>query len=472
MIFSSLTFMYIFLPALLLAFFIPKSDSARRAVLILFSLLFYAWGEPVYVFLMIFTVAFNFVFGLLIDSYGLDARDRLKRKLWLITAVAVNLGILSVYKYTGFLADTINVVLGTSLPSPNLTMPIGISFFTFQAMSYVADVYRRDTAVQRSFGRLLLYVSLFPQLIAGPIVRYKDIADQLDNMKVRPYDLNDGIFRFSVGLSKKILIADSCAAAVSSLYGMSEVTLIGRWAGALFYAMQIYYDFSGYSDMAIGLGRMFGFKFLENFDHPYASSSATEFWRRWHMSLGSFFRDYVYIPLGGNRRHHIRNILVVWFLTGLWHGASWNFVLWGLFYGVLLIFEKKFFLSFLERLPRAASACVSRVYFIFITLFGFALFYFESDTFRSLGYLFGIGIDSVSSIFTTSVIFDNLVLLAAAIILAYPVVPSIRRFAERRLGVSYVARRYFTSAATLVLIAVSTVRMVGNTYSPFIYWNF
>ncbi len=469
MIFSSLPFMYFFLPALLIAFFIPKKNSTRRAALILFSLLFYAWGEPLYVFLMIFTVAFNYLFGLLISSYG---KDDTKRKMWLIAAVAVNLGILSFYKYTGFAADTINSLFRVSIPSPELTMPIGISFFTFQAMSYVVDVYRGDTEVQRSFGRLLLYVSLFPQLIAGPIVRYKDIADELDDMRVRPYDLNDGIFRFSVGLAKKILIADNCAAAVSSLYGTSEITLLGRWMGALFFALQIYYDFSGYSDMAIGLGRMFGFKFLENFDHPYASSNATEFWRRWHMSLGTFFRDYVYIPLGGNRKRHIRNILVVWLLTGLWHGASWNFVLWGLFYGILLIFEKKFFLSFLEKLPKTISLIISRIYFIFITGFGFALFYFETDTFKSLGYLFGIGVSSASSLFTVSIIFENLILLAAGILFSYPVVPLLRRAIEKRFGVSYVVRRYYTSFISILLISVSTVRMVGDTYSPFLYWNF
>jgi len=468
MVFSHPFFVYAFLPTLIAVFFLFKSNAARRTVLVAFSLLFYGWGEPVYVFLMVLTVGFDYIFGRLIDSY----KEQRMRKLWLVCAIAVNLSVLAYFKYTGFAAETFNFIFRTNIPVPQLIMPIGISFFTFQAMSYVIDVYRGDTEVQMSFSRLLLYVSLFPQLIAGPIVRYKDIALQLDDMRVRPFDICEGIYRFATGVAKKLLIADTCFAAVGALYATSTVTVVGRWAGALFFTLQIYYDFSGYSDMAIGLGRMFGFRFLENFNYPYASKSATEFWRRWHMSLGTFFRDYVYIPLGGNRRLHLRNILVVWFLTGLWHGASWNFVLWGIFYGVLLIFEKKFFLSFIGKLPKLASEVISRIYTAFITVFGFAIFYFTDNLWSSLGYLFGIGVDSFSDIFAKSIIVDNLNLLIVGIVFAFPIIPAVTGYFKKRFRISYETRRYVMTAVSLILILISTVRMIGDTYSPFLYWNF
>ena len=470
MVFSHPFFVYAFLAALFVAFFVSKRNTVRRGVLIAFSLVFYGWGEPIFVFLMICTVGFDYLYGRLIASY--DDEDNGMRKLWLTLAVITNLGVLAFFKYTGFIVETLNVLPFVNFPVPKISMPIGISFFTFQALSYVIDVYRGDTPVQKSFSRLLLYVSLFPQLIAGPIVRYKDIEAQLDDMHVKPFQFNDGIYRFAVGCAKKLLIADSCFAAAESLYALPDVTFAGRWMGAVFFALQIYYDFSGYSDMAIGLGKMFGFEFMENFKHPYASKSATEFWRRWHISLGTFFRDYVYIPLGGNRKHHIRNILIVWFLTGLWHGASWNFVLWGMFYGVLLILEKKWLLGAFERMNKYLSAVLSRVYTAFITVFGFALFYFTDNTAKSLGYLFGIGVDGFSDIFSTSIVMDNLNLLIFGIIFAYPIVPKIVKTFTQHVKVSYEARRYVMTVVSLALIAVSTVRMIGDTYSPFLYWNF
>ncbi len=470
MVFSHPFFVYGFLPLLFLCYYIAKSDGTRRAILILFSLVFYAWGEPVYVFLMIFSVAFNYLFGRLIDLYR---RNRFMKKLWLVLAVILNLGILVFFKYTGFLVSNFNGIFRTGFTVPSIVMPIGISFFTFQAMSYVIDVYRGDTEVQMSFPRLLLYVSFFPQLIAGPIVRYKDIEMQLDDMRVRPYDICDGMYRFAIGAAKKLLLADSCFAAATSFYGLTdEVTFVGRWMGAAFYALYIYYDFSGYSDMAIGLGKMFGFRFLENFDYPYASHTATEFWRRWHISLGTFFRDYVYIPLGGNRRHHLRNILVVWFLTGLWHGASWNFVIWGLFYGVLLIFEKKFFIRFLDGLGKVSYSIITRIYSAVITMFGFAIFYFTENTAKSIGYLFGIGLDSFSGLFTRSLITSNIFLLIIGVFFAYPIMPKLIDMGKRILGVSYEVRRGTMLVTTFVLMALATAKMVGNTFSPFLYWNF
>ena len=468
MVFSNIFFLYVFLPALFLAYFVIKNDAYRRAVLIAFSLVFYAWGEPVYVFLMIGLVLADYIFGLLISK----TRQVWLRKFWLVIAIVSNLSILGVYKYLGFFTETLNFIFNVTIPVVKLSMPIGISFFTFQTMSYVIDVYRGDADVQKSFFRLLLYVSFFPQLVAGPIVRYKDIEMQLSDRQVSLEKLNDGMFRFSVGLVKKVLIADCCDTAITALLSLSDVTFAGRWAAALFFTLQLYFDFSGYSDMAIGLGRMFGFEFLENFNYPLVSRSATEFWRRWHMSLGSFFRDYVYIPLGGNRHDQQRNILVVWFLTGLWHGAAWNFILWGMYYGFLLMWEKKHYLKQIERMPKVISFVISHIYTIFITVFGFAIFYFEKDLFKNLGYLFGIGCKSVSDIFTTSIVMDNVLLLAAACLFSAPTIPALWKWLKEHAKISYTAERIIKTVCVIAFVSVSTIRLVGDTYSAFLYFRF
>ncbi len=466
MVFSNLFFLYVFLPLLFAAYFIIKNDAYRRGVLVAFSLLFYAWGEPVCVFLMIGLVAADYLFGRLIGA----TRVQSVRKLWLTLAIVSNLGVLGFYKYLGFIIETLNAVFNVSIPMVNVTMPIGISFFTFQTMSYVIDVYREDAEVQKSFFRLLLYVSFFPQLIAGPIVRYKDIEAQLDSRSVSVSEFNEGLFRFARGLAKKALIADSCATVISSLYALTDVTLLSRWAGAVFFTLQLYFDFSGYSDMAIGLGRMFGFRFLENFDYPLISTSATEFWRRWHISLGTFFRDYVYIPLGGNRHDQQRNILVVWFLTGLWHGAAWNFILWGLYYAFLLMFEKRVLLGWFKRIPKLAADIIGHVYTVFITVFGFAIFYFDKGLLKNLGYLFGIGTAYGTDIFTESILLDNILLLAAAVFFAIPVIPKLWERVKDRIP--YTAERILKTAVVVVLIGAATVRLVGNSYSPFLYFRF
>ena len=468
MVFSNLFFLYGFMPVLLLAYFIIKNDAWRRGVLVAFSLFFYAWGEPVYVFLMIGMVLADYIFGLLIDRCISVAW----KSFWLVLAVISNLAVLGFYKYLGFFTETVNTVFSVTIPVVQLVMPIGISFFTFQTLSYVIDVYREDTEVQKSFFRLLLYVSFFPQLIAGPIVRYKDIEAQLANRQVTVPQFNDGLFRFAVGMGKKVLIANCCDTVVTQLYSLSEITFAGRWAGALFFTLQLYFDFSGYSDMAIGLGKMFGFSFRENFNYPLISRSATEFWRRWHMSLGTFFRDYVYIPLGGNRHDHQRNIMVVWFLTGMWHGASWNFILWGLYYGVLLMWEKKFFLGALERMPKALSFLVSHAYTLFITVFGFAIFYFDKGLWKNLGYLFGISTDGVTNIFTTSVVMENIVLLIAALVLSMPVWPALWNFLTEKCRMPYAAQRIVKTVILVVLVCACTVRLVGNSHNPFLYFRF
>ncbi len=468
MVFSNLFFLYIFMPVLLLAYFNIKNNTYRRGVLVLFSLLFYAWGEPIAIFLMIGLVLGDYIFGLLIDrSFTAGSK-----KIWLILAIIFNLGILGTYKYLGFFTETVNTIFNVTIPVVSLTMPIGISFFTFQTMSYVIDVYRDDAQVQKSFFKLLLYVSFFPQLIAGPIVRYKDIEEQLADRSVSIKDFNDGLFRFSAGLAKKVLIADCCGSAVTSLYTLSDATFLARWAGALFFTLQLYYDFSGYSDMAIGLGKMFGFRFNENFNYPLISTSATDFWRRWHISLGTFFRDYVYIPLGGNRHDQQRNIFVVWLLTGMWHGASWNFILWGLYYAILLMWEKASLLKTFKRMWKPASFILSHIYTIFITVFGFAIFYFDKNLLKNLGYLLGIGCSGVTDIFTNSILFDNIILLAAALVFAAPVIPMIWNHLKSRNLIPYTAERIFKTVIITVFLAVATVRLVGNSYSPFLYYRF
>jgi len=468
MVFSDLLFLYMFLPLLALLYFVTPYNGVRRGVLVAFSLLFYAWGEPIYVFLMLGMVAADYIFGLLIHN----SRSQSHRKLWLIIALIFNLGILGVFKYLGFFTETFNWFFSFKIPEVSLALPIGISFFTFQTMSYVIDVYRGDTEVQKSFFKLLLYVSFFPQLIAGPIVRYKDIEAQLDNRHVEAAEINEGIWRFAMGLAKKVLIADNCGSVVTSLMGISEATVTARWMGALFFTLQLYFDFSGYSDMAIGLGRIFGFRFNENFNYPLISSSVTEFWRRWHISLGTFFRDYVYIPLGGNRHDQMRNILVTWFLTGMWHGASWNFILWGVYYGILLLIEKNKLLAVFKKMPKALSFVITKVYVILITVFGFAIFYFDKDLVKNIGTLFGIGTTGLTSLVTNSVIFDNLYLLIAACVFAAPVVPFLGKLCKEKLHVPYGVERIFKTVVVIAIVLAATVRLCGNTYSAFLYFRF
>ncbi|MBE6569295.1 MAG: MBOAT family protein [Ruminococcaceae bacterium] len=482
MVFSHLLFLYIFMFFLLIAYFAIPNNFWRRGVLTVFSLLFYAFGEPKYVFLMIGLVLTDYIFGRLIACKTSSAW----RKTWLVLAVITNLGVLGLFKYLGFFTETVNNIFGADIPVLSLTMPIGISFFTFQTMSYVIDVYREDVPVQKSFPKLLLYVSFFPQLIAGPIVRYKDIEAQLDNRSADIYEIQEGLYRFSIGLAKKVLIADNCGAASGMFYSLKEATVSGQWLGAVFFTLQLYFDFSGYSDMAIGLGRIFGFRFRENFNYPLISGSATEFWRRWHMSLGTFFRDYVYIPLGGNRHNQIRNIFVVWFLTGMWHGASWNFMLWGVYYGILLLIEKKGLLAFLSSVPdaenhpararfvRVCKQILSHAYCIFITVFGFAIFYFEKGLPAGIGRLFGVGVSGFTDLFTMSVLMEHIWLLIAACVLACPVIPAIGEKLKGKLGEDryYVPMRLYKTACVILLTAAATVQLVGNSYSPFLYFRF
>ena len=475
MLFSSQLFIYIFLPALLILYFCRRGKIWRNTILIIFSLLFYAWGEPIYVLLMIGVVAVNYAAGLLMDR----TRTRYARRAVLILALVLNLGVLGYYKYTGFLVETINLIPGVSLPVPQIGLPLGISFFTFQALSYTVDVYRSSVNVQRSFFKILLYISLFPQLVAGPIVQYGDIADQLDNRVSSLEDICEGVFRFAVGLGRKVLLADTCAVAAEFFLdrAVGDSTVLGMWAGMIFFALQIYYDFSGYSDMAIGLGHIFGFTFKENFNYPYLSLSASEFWRRWHISLGTFFRDYVYIPLGGNRSHELRNLFVVWFLTGLWHGASWNFVAWGLYYGVLILLERKAIFPLYKKIGAVASRCISAVYMVFVTVIGWTIFYFE-DGFsfaERIGMLFGANHTALSNLHDETYLVGHIWLLLAALLLAFPIIPAIlRKFQSlfRKADTAYAVRRVAQAVFVAAILFFATARLTGNTYSPFIYSHF
>ncbi|MEI3251446.1 MAG: MBOAT family O-acyltransferase [Candidatus Gastranaerophilaceae bacterium] len=374
MLFSSLTFLFGFLPILLILYFIIKNRKYKNVVLLIFSLLFYAWGEPKYILLMLLTILIVYIFGILIDKFDREKKLTLK-KLSLILCIILVLGSLIFFKYSNFLIENINSIFNTKINLINVIMPIGISFYTFQILSYIIDLYNKKIKLQKNYFSLALYVSLFPQLIAGPIVRYETVEEEIDNRKETKKDVIAGTKRFIIGLSKKVIIANQMALLADLIFnkhnGSYGTSII--WLGTLAYTLQIYFDFSGYSDMAIGLGRIFGFHFLENFDYPYISKSVTEFWRRWHISLSTWFRDYVYIPLGGNRVNKfkwIRNIILVWLLTGLWHGAAWNFIIWGIYYGLLLLFEKLFLNKLLNKLP----SIINWLYTFIIVMIGWMIF--------------------------------------------------------------------------------------------------
>jgi len=475
MVFSSLLFLYIFLPICIGAYYLVRSLRAKNAVLIAASLVFYAWGEPVYVLLLVFSAAMNYGFGLLMEKY----RHSKLRKLFFVLCVVLDILFLVFFKYVGLLADSANQAFGLSLPVPDVRLPIGISFYTFQILSYVVDTYRDKVAVQRSFPNFLLYVSLFPQLIAGPIVRYTDIAAQLTDRTFASDHVFYGAFRFCCGLGKKILLANYAGKAASLLLDGSAAasTTVGTWLGMLLFAFEIYYDFSGYSDMAIGLGRIFGFKFNyhENFNLPYTAHSITDFWRRWHISLGSFFRDYVYIPLGGNRKHQIFNLLIVWSLTGLWHGASWNFLLWGLYFFVLLVIEKSL-RKILDKIPKWV-----RIAFTFIlVLFGWSLFYFTDFTrlTQMLGVMFGKGTFSSQTVAVSAL--NNLFLLLVCVIGCTPLPRLLGLFlseysAAGENEISLKKQKMYAIGVFVFDIAVlflCTVSLMGSSYNPFLYFRF
>ncbi len=464
MVFSSLVFLFAYLPMTLLIYYIVPRQG-RNIFLFIINLVFYGWGEPTLVLLMVFNIFFNYLGGWLVDKYRQDAK---KKKLFLVLTCILDIGILSVFKYTGMITETINLLPFLNIPELQISLPIGISFYTFQTMSYVIDVYRDDAPASKSFINFGTYVALFPQLIAGPIVRYRDVAYQLTNRRESLEQFTKGVKLFSVGLGKKVLIANPMGTLTTAMFSTSgENGVIGTWVGIIAYAFQIYFDFSGYSDMACGLGNMLGFEFLKNFNYPYISKSITDFWRRWHISLSTWFKEYVYIPLGGNRKgikRQILNLLIVWGLTGLWHGASWNFLLWGLYYGLLLIIEKLLLKRILDRLP----VVIQHIYTLIIVAFGWGLFYFTdmAQLGEFVSDLFNFGNGLIGSQAFTLVI-RYLPILLVAVVASTPLMAKLYKKLSKKKFI-WIAETLFCAA----VIVISTASLVNQSYNPFLYFRF
>jgi alginate O-acetyltransferase complex protein AlgI len=468
MVFSELIFIYAFFPLFLLFYFISPNLNWKNAVLVVFSLVFYAWGEPVWVLLLIGSTVADYFNGLFIKKHF----GKKIARLGVAASLAVNLGFLAVFKYGAFFTETLNAVTGLNLPVRELDLPIGISFYSFQSISYIVDVYRGRVKAQTSFMKFMMYISMFFQLVAGPIVCYETIEKQIERRDISVTNFSQGLIRFCIGLGKKVIIANQMGALADEfLMKAAPQSTAGAWFGVIMFALQIYFDFSGYSDMAIGMGKMAGFTFLENFNYPYISGSAKEFWRRWHISLGTFFRDYVYIPLGGNRKRQYLNLAVVWFLTGLWHGASWNFVLWGCYFGFLIIIENLFLGKILEKIPRFISC----FYLLFAATLGWALFYF-TDLNRLgvyLGAMFGAGDIKLVDELTKTTLLNNIFIIGIAIIFCAPIVPKIKAFFEKRRTAGM--QSFYTAAQAICACAVlllSSVLLVGSTNNPFLYFRF
>ncbi len=465
MVFSSLTFMYAFLPIVLITYFLsPKK--LKNIIILISGLIFYAWGEPKYIMIMITSAFVDYFAGLIISK----SDDNKVRKSALLVSMVIDLGFLFIFKYSGFAVSIVNGVFKSEIPVPNLLLPIGISFYTFQSMSYTIDIYFKQVKVQRNFLNYLCYVSLFPQLVAGPIVRYEDVQNEIDERKININLVGEGVNYFVRGLAKKVLLANNIGSLWSSIkvVDVSEITVLTAWLGILSFTFQIYFDFSGYSDMAIGLGKMLGFNFPQNFNLPYLSKSISEFWRRWHMTLGAWFRSYVYIPLGGNREGKyktIRNLIIVWFLTGLWHGASWNFIFWGMFYGFFIIIERLFLSRILEKIP----SIFRMMYTFLLVVIGWVFFDLNtmSDSFKYLKAMFAnsnglFDLDSVYYFKSYMVVFIVCIIVSTNVL-------------SKFLGNSNIIKKYYKYSVPIyesVLLILSTAYLVDSTYNPFLYFRF
>lgn len=470
MVFSSLVFLCIFMPIVFLLYTIIPNLLFRNALLIVTSLLFYAYGEPVYVLLMIFSSILNYVCARLVTNEK-------KGKLCLIVAVVLNLGMLAVFKYAGFFTESLNSLLNLNLPVPEITLPIGISFFTFQALSYVIDVYRKNVPAQKNYFYVLLYITFFPQLIAGPIVKYRDINDQIEDRKQSVEKIANGLRRFICGLAKKVIIANTMGQVADNIFNAdsSYLSILTAWLGAVAYLFQIYYDFSGYSDMAIGLGHMFGFDFKENFNYPYGAESIQDFWRKWHISLSTWFKEYLYIPLGGNRKGKTRTVLnrmIVFFATGLWHGANWTFVLWGVYHGLFLLLEE--YIPLIKKLPKV----LKHIYTLIVVTVGFVIFRAET---------IGQGFDFIFNMFTGVNISDSslslaisqitpwfIVVFILAVFCAAPVKPLTEKFrnSDGVMTESVSVVQIILYLLSFALLAFCIIRLSGSSYNPFIYFRF
>ncbi len=458
MVFSSIEFLFYFLPIVIILYFaVPMK--LKNFILLITSLFFYFYGEKVYIILMLAAIVSAYVNGLLIEKF----RGTKLSKLFLILSIAINAGMLVFFKYANFTVDNLNSLLGVNITLANIALPIGISFYTFQTLSYTVDVYRGDVKAQRNIIDLAAYVALFPQLIAGPIVRYSDIDNQLQHRTITVKKVSDGIRRFIIGLSKKVLIANALGQLCDIFRNTPEKSVLFFWIYAISFSLHIYFDFSGYSDMAIGLGRIFGFEFMENFNYPYISKSVTEFWRRWHISLGTWFRDYIYIPLGGSRTTKIkwlRNILIVWLFTGLWHGAGWNFIIWGLYFGALLLLEK----LFMKNIPDI----ISHIYVLFAVIISFVIFNAPDmkTVLSDIGGLFGAGNIPISNTVTLYYLRSYALVIIAAIIGATPLVKNLANKIPEKVS------NILEPIVLIGLIVPITAYLVDGSFNPFLYFRF
>ncbi len=469
MVFASLIFIFLFLPLNLILYYSSGNKNYRNWLLVLFSIFFYSWGEPVWIVVMFISATVDYLNALLIERY----RNTSLAKFGLVSSLTVNLGLLVLFKYSAFLYQNVNDWFGLSLKIPTFSLPIGISFYTFQTISYMVDVYRNEVKAQRSYLKFLMFVSLYHQLVAGPIVRYSHIAHEIDNRQENVNDISRGINRFCIGLFKKVFFANVAGQLVAQYLNadLNTLSVGGSWFGLFMFALQIYFDFSGYSDMAIGLGWMFGFHYHENFNYPYIATSATDFWRRWHISLSTFFRDYIYIPLGGNKKNPFLNLFIVWSLTGLWHGASWNFILWGLYFGFLIGMERLFLGKFLNYLPKA----VSHIYLLLAALLGWGIFYFTDLAALTSFYkiLFGFSSNPVSDVELGIVIRNHLFWIIAAVICCLPIFPYVKSWIDKKYKPEELnSLRLAYIGVNVVFLMVSVSLLVGKSYNPFLYFRF
>ena len=468
MVFSSLTFLFVFLPIVLLIYYISPKP-LKNFVILLFSLIFYAWGEPKFIFLIILSILINYIGALQIVK---NSSDTEKRKFIFITLLLIDISILFFFKYYGFIISSIGSLFGIDLVIRDIPLPLGISFYTFQQISYIIDVYTKKTKVQKNLINFAAYITMFPQLIAGPIVKYNDIEGQLKNRNENLTQFSSGVHRFIIGLGKKVLLANSIGAIWSEIkvIPLNEISILTSWIGIIAFALQIYFDFSGYSDMAIGLAKMFGFEFLENFNYPYISKSVTEFWRRWHISVGTWFREYLYIPLGGNKKGNliqIRNLFIVWFTTGLWHGASFNFIAWGIYFGVILFIEKIIFKNILNKLP----SFLCHIYTLILVLIGWVIFDMNtlSSAMEYISIMFGLSNNLVVDKLSLFILSNNIVILLIGIICSTTLLPNVFKKLRCSLKKSNI---FIIISMYLIIFILSISYLVGESFNPFLYFRF
>jgi alginate O-acetyltransferase complex protein AlgI len=474
MVFASLSFLYIFLPLNLLLYYCWKNPTWRSIILTVFSFVFYAWGEPIWIVLLLLTAVVDYANGRFIEAN----RGKPIAKIGVICSLVFNIGTLLTFKYSAFIVTNVNDLLGTHFTVPGFALPIGISFYTFQSIAYVVDVYTGKVSAQRSILKFMMFVSLYHLLVAGPIIRYTHVASEIERRRFNIVDITAGITRFLVGLFKKVCVANVAAVYVKQYLAdgnLDKLSVAECWFGIIMFCIQIYFDFSGYSDMAIGLGRMFGFHYFENFNYPYIAKSATEFWRRWHISLSTWFRDYIYIPLGGNKSKGYRNLFIVWLLTGVWHGgangACWNYILWGLFWGFLILVERLFFGNILRKIP----AVFSHLYLIFMMIMSWTLFYFTDldRLWKFFKVIFGANGNALITLEFKLIFMANIYWLAFALIFCMPVYLYMHRFVKRRMVMGnatyWWAQSYVING---ILLALATMMLVGTSYNPFIYYRF